>query len=95
MLKLFLDHVNIDINARSNTGKTALMLACKNGHVGAVKLLLNHPRNKNIICNVQCDSPVFLARKYGHKDVVNLLLQYSEENQRLNSVDKALQKFFT
>ena len=39
-VKLLLDHINIDLNAKSNNGRTAFMLACMKGHHNVVKLQL-------------------------------------------------------
>ena len=46
VVQLLLDHSdqNIDLNARSNNGKTALMWASFNGHEDIVKLLLEYSK---------------------------------------------------
>ena len=71
---------DIDLNARSNGGVTALMHACYNGHRDIVQLLLDNSE-RNIDLNARDDvgwTPFLLACKYGHRNVVQLLVEHSK-----------------
>ena len=39
VVKLLLDHSDIDLNAEDNTGRTALMIASQRGHQDIVQML--------------------------------------------------------
>ena len=73
---------DIEVNARTNLGNTAFMLACQNGHKEVVKLLLdNLDRNIDLNARTNHGTTAFIwACQEGHKDVVQLLLKHSEIN---------------
>jgi ankyrin repeat protein len=64
----------LDINFTDNEpglDQTALEIACQNGHIEIVKLLLQH---KDVII---CNFPIRTASYHGHFEIVKLLLQDS------------------
>ena len=62
-----------DPNTQDNDGRTALMVASKNGHQQVVELLLNEKADLNIQNNDGMTA-LMLASKNGHQQVVELLL---------------------
>ena len=81
VVKLLLNNSerHIDLNARDEHGRTALMFACGNGHNDVVKLLLENSK-RNIDLNVRSNTgktAIIYACENGHKDVVKLLLENS------------------
>ena len=80
VIQLLLEHSHkIDLNASDNTGWTAIMYACGRKHIDVVKLRLDLEKIDflNIDWNARYTS--------GGKDVVKLLLKYSE----VVGIDKA------
>ena len=68
------------MNAESNSGKTAFMLACQRGRKDIVQLLLDHP-GKSINFNTwdRLGRNAFKwARIKGHRDIVQLLSEHAD-----------------
>merc|ERR1712062_396219 len=87
IVKLLLEEEEIeDINATDQSGGTAFMWACLNGHKDVVKLLMDHSANKSIQMNArdQDGMTAFMhACKNGRKDVVELFLNESVYSKHL------------
>ena len=75
VVKLLLDtsEMNIDLNARSNEGSTAIMLACRHGHKDVVQLLLNHSDIDLYVKDNSGRTALMIARRWKRKDIVYLL----------------------
>ncbi len=74
-VNFFISQHNIDINATSYHGLTALMLASKNGHEAVVALLLNEGAKEGINkSDDDGETALMLASLGGHEAVVALLL---------------------
>ena len=72
VVQLLLEHSErIDLNARDNDGRTALMFAVQNGHPNVVKSLVNH---SDIDLNVT-DNYGRTALMIGSQDIINFLEQ--------------------
>ena len=88
IVKLLLEEEEIeDINAIDQSGGTAFMWACLNGHKDVVQLLLDNSE-KNIDLNARRASgctALMYACIYGRKDVVKLILDNSDRNIDLNA----------
>ena len=72
---------SIDINAKDEHGRTALLSASHSGHKEIVELLLNHP---NIDVNIQdpIGRTVFdYASEYGHEAIAKLLENYRNKRK--------------
>ena len=68
-----------DINAQDFDGKTALMLATKEGHIECVELLLREPElDINIRDNLGDTAFIFACMK-GHTDIVKMILSSNQE----------------
>lgn len=76
-----------DINGADSEGWTALMLACKKGHIAAVRLLLKNGARTNVYDKLKGLSPLMLASDSGHVEIVKLLTQ-PLYNTPLNATDK-------
>ena len=63
---------DLDINAQSSSGHTALMIATMNGHIDAVQLLLNRHANVSLRQN-QGASAIYFAIQNRHLDIIRLL----------------------
>lgn len=64
--------LGVDVNGFDYAGRSALDLACQNGHVEVVRLLLGHPEiNPNAHCG-----PLVSATEKGHIEIVGLLLKH-------------------
>ena len=75
------------LNIKDNNRFTALMVACKNGHIEIIKLFLDSSE-RNIDLNARNNEGTIAftwACRNGHKDVVQLLLDNSERNIDLNA----------
>ena len=76
---------NIDVNAKNNSGATALMEASYKGHLEVIKRLLDVP---DIDVNAKDDDAGFTAliwaAQQGHLNVVNLLLEKGADANRKN-----------
>lgn len=66
--------VNIDEIGKLS-GKTALMLACQNGHKRAVEILLSKGANPHIVSEWGSNSAAREAVKGGHVEILKLLLR--------------------
>jgi len=73
VVELLLNHPNIDVNARTEEGITALIIAAELGYKDIVEILLNYPK---IDVNAQYEKGTALIRAAfnNHKEVVELLL---------------------
>jgi ankyrin repeat protein len=82
VVKMLIQHKNIDINQQNENGKTALMLASERGHEDIVKMLLE---KENIEIN-QGDkdgwTALMLASRKGHDKIVKMLLE--KDNIEIN-----------
>ena len=79
IVKLFLNHKDININYSNAEGATPLSIACKNNHPTIVELLLQQP---NIDVNIPlCEAtPLIIASYLGNYECVQQLLQQSTIN---------------
>jgi len=69
-VKLSLSHPNIEVNAQNtNTGLTALMLACNGGYIEIVKLLLAHPKINLMIQDKSGRTALFIANARARTDI--------------------------
>lgn len=66
----------VDINAKTNSGYTALYLAVVNGHEGIVKLLLQARDIKILDSNSHYKSILYAAIDSRHENIVKLFLGY-------------------
>ena len=74
IVKLLLATPNINVNARKYDGATALFFAAQAGFPGIVGQLVKHGADVNLLTN-EATSPLCIAAKHGHVEVVRLLLQ--------------------
>ncbi|XP_054722688.1 LOW QUALITY PROTEIN: uncharacterized protein LOC129232581 [Uloborus diversus] len=60
---------------------TALHIACREGHIDVVRVLIRHKANVDKLTNAQQDklTPLMLASQKGHLDIVNLLIEHSAQ----------------
>ena len=91
VVELLLERCNSEengLNTKNEFGRTALMMACSNGHKDVVKLLLNHFERIEPNARSSHGWTAFMIACYkGHKDVVKLLLDHSDRielNARTN-----------
>lgn len=74
MVSLLLKHPCVDVNAQSGFGNTALSLACGKGYVASVVMLLADPRVDTGWSNPDHETPLWIAVRWGHVDVVRRLV---------------------
>ena len=74
VVELLLAAPNIKIDERKNDGATALLCAAQAGFPGIVGQLVKHGADVNLPSN-QDATPLCMAAKHGHVEVVRLLLQ--------------------
>lgn len=65
----------VSVNAKDNSGYTALHYACRAGNVEIVKLLLLHGADPNARTKNGRDTPLHRAAYQGHDAIVSLLLE--------------------
>ena len=78
------DNLNIDLNARTRAGWTALMYACASGNPDIVKLFLDYSGPIEIDVNARTprryngQTAYKIASRDGNTAVLNLLQEYSK-----------------
>ncbi|OQE39856.1 hypothetical protein PENCOP_c006G07555 [Penicillium coprophilum] len=65
-----------DLNARDSDGMTPLAYATQNGHLEAVKLLLQSRDTFPDVMNNHGGTPLLIAAFQGHTEIAQLLMQY-------------------
>ena len=81
LLKTLLDH-GTDPNKRDPGGDTALMIAARNGHLNAVRILMHDSRTQVNLKNCKDKSALLYAAAQGHVEVFSILLVFG--NATLN-----------
>ncbi|XP_043465025.1 ankyrin repeat domain-containing protein 27-like [Leptopilina heterotoma] len=76
---------HLGINTCNSQGQTALHVACENGHVEIVQLLLDAGANVNVTNKSKGQTPLHLASLNNHTKVVKLLLNCG--NCNINAKD--------
>jgi ankyrin repeat protein len=74
VIRLLLNHPEIDVNIGCNGGTTPLLLAIDNNNIDAVKILLADERidiNQEDSMGI---TPIVIAYDLGHEEIINLLL---------------------
>jgi ankyrin repeat protein len=69
----FLERSTVDINCHDNNRETPLILAAKNGHIGAVGLLLRYKADANAQGGIY-GRALQAAAAHGHGSIVEMLL---------------------
>ncbi|CAF3807089.1 unnamed protein product [Rotaria sp. Silwood1] len=80
----------LNMNYRNSVdGVTAFIRACNTGNADIVKFLLDHVDNLNINITDKCGhSALDYSCQYGYNEIVHLLLQQSELQVKLYSIQK-------
>ncbi|MBQ6773099.1 MAG: ankyrin repeat domain-containing protein [Synergistaceae bacterium] len=79
-----------DLNAKNNSGRTALIIACDKNNLEAVKLLLERKVNANIQDN-KSNTALMIAAGKNYQDIALLLIQYGADiNIKNNNGNTAL-----
>ncbi|PNP81238.1 hypothetical protein FNYG_05270 [Fusarium nygamai] len=73
VVRRLLAHSQIAVNAKNSYGRTALLYAARNGALGLVMALLEHPQI-DLTAGPEDTSPLAEAATYGHADVVQALI---------------------
>lgn len=81
-----------DINAKGNTGATALMMACWWGHVDIVKLLLDRGANVNAK-GLDGYTALMEAARYGRFEIAELLLERGAHVNAKTAMGKTARSF--
>ncbi len=63
ILLILLDHFRIDVNIRSSSGQTALMIACHYGHIEIVKLLCERGAQINCQDNTKFNALLYCVKQ--------------------------------
>ncbi|MBN1799180.1 MAG: ankyrin repeat domain-containing protein, partial [Spirochaetales bacterium] len=74
-----------DVNAKSDTNRTALFLASGNGHTEVVKLLIETGADVNIADTVLESTAIHVAANMGYLEIVGLLIKNGAD---IDPVDK-------
>jgi len=74
IVALFLGHPEVNVNAQSVYGNTALILACRNGEVSVVEMLLADPRVDVRLHNVNYETPLWAAVRSHNMEIVKRLV---------------------
>ena len=76
IIELFLNRKELNVNQRHiDTGNTAFIMACEEGNITIVKLLLSHPNLDINLRNRANRNALDMAAFYGRDSIVSLLLQ--------------------
>ncbi|WP_157153625.1 ankyrin repeat domain-containing protein [Brachyspira murdochii] len=65
---------NININVQDDVGNTALILACMEGHIQVVELLVKANADKSIV-NKHGNDALFYAKQKNYTDIIKLMEQ--------------------
>lgn len=77
-LDALLESSDADVNQINDAGVTPLMLAAQQGHMGALRWLLNHKAQVNAVDLNQCTA-LFFAVEASHEDACGLLLAWNAD----------------
>lgn len=77
----------MDITLSDYDGRTALHLACSEGHLECVKFLLEHCGVPHNAKDRWGNSPMDEAETFGHTDVVNYLKEWNEKVELVKKTD--------
>ena len=84
-VQTLLSEPDIDVNAVYD-GETALTQACSEGHLDVVKELVNHPKIKINMPEINFNNtPLIAATAFGHTDIVKELLEHSPKLNEQNA----------
>ncbi|NXG74043.1 KANK4 protein, partial [Baryphthengus martii] len=72
-----------DVNLQDEEGTTALMVACRQGNIEVVKLLLAQPGCQVTLTDKSGNSALSLAQGAAHGDIAALLRAHAEQNPSL------------
>ncbi|POI31500.1 hypothetical protein CIB84_004749 [Bambusicola thoracicus] len=89
-LQLLLSH-SAQVNAVDHAGKTALMMAAQNGHVGAVDFLVNIAKADLTLRDKDLNTSLHLASSKGHEKCALLILDKIQEQSLINAKNNSLQ----
>eukprot|EP00095_Tigriopus_kingsejongensis_P012686 maker-scaffold22_size673200-snap-gene-4.21 protein:Tk12686 transcript:maker-scaffold22_size673200-snap-gene-4.21-mRNA-1 annotation:"hypothetical protein DAPPUDRAFT_320441" len=79
-LKRFYYNSNTNMNASNYDGRTALHLACAEGHLNCVQFLVETCKANPLLRDRWGFTPVIEAKRFRHEKVVQYLLKYLEEH---------------
>uniref|UniRef100_H3B155 Uncharacterized protein n=2 Tax=Latimeria chalumnae TaxID=7897 RepID=H3B155_LATCH len=89
-LQLLLGH-NAHVNAADNSGRTSLMMAAKNGNMGAVEILVNGAKADLTLKDSNKNTALHLACSKGHEKCALLILEEIQDQSLINAKNSALQ----
>ena len=75
-----------DLASTDPSGNTALHMACANGHLDIVKLLLKHGANPNAL-NKSKNTPLHWAALNGRTEIIELLIEAKADANLKNEFD--------
>lgn len=76
---------NVDVNAAQGDGSTALHWAAYAGHVEMVRLLLAHRASLKAHTRLGALTPLMMAARNGHTDVIRVLLDANDDATAANA----------
>src|SRR5262249_18128957 len=68
-----------DVNVKGRGGFSALLAACRNGHLPVVEYLVDHGAHVNQRDNMRDKTPLTAAAFQGHHEIVKYLLEHGAE----------------
>ena len=74
IVKVFLDQPSVEVDAKDNSGKTALHFACSEGHRKVCQILLNFGADVKAI-SADKTTPLHSAILNGHSEVARVILK--------------------
>ena len=92
ILKMILNHSNIDVNFHYPGECTALMCAVEHKYVRAVELLLQHPNIDIRIQNKSGNDALSIAKEITHTEIIKLIEDYMYRIEEKKYVAKMEQK---
>ena len=78
----------LDVNARDNSGKTALIHACQNGNYDMALLLLIYEGVALDVVDEDGSTALMYAKEGNHQEIVDLLLTKQEEAEAAAAASK-------
>ena len=86
-VKLIIE-TSVDLNMTNESNRTALHIACINGHKGIVEYLLTHAKCNPEVRDINGNTPLYVASQKGDLECVKLIIETSVDPDMTNESNR-------